>query len=325
MTVNLNVEGAPARWAEGRLSATDLAGLGPTPRLAGSQGPLPMQIDLRADGSAEIVARLDGAEGPLTLAPGEAASHAEVMVDTIEAWEEQESFRVQTATGTWIYHKHGAGFASLIDPEGRDWLSFRPWGGSDGIYRGIPNLAYPENVYHPGHPTCVTRMRAGPLRVTFDSRSKDDVWACRWHIYRDHAELTVLEVGHPYWLLYEGTPAGKLEEDRDYCIVSDGRRRLLSEKWAEVLPQPKWIAFGKEGEARALWLWSHSPENAECRDSFYPMESNMTVFGFGRDGMEKFMTHVPSRFTLGLTEAQGSDLPAEIDACGARARLVLAK
>jgi hypothetical protein len=32
------------------------------------------------------------------------------------------------------------------------------------------------------------------------------------------------------------------------------------------------------------------------------MEHNMTVFGFGRLGLDKFMTQVPAHFTVGFAE-----------------------
>jgi hypothetical protein len=37
----------------------------------------------------------------------------------------------------------------------------------------------------------------------------------------------------------------------------------------------------------------------------------MTVFGFGRDGLKKFMTGTPNRFTIGLAEDADSPTPRE--------------
>ena len=319
MTMETTEEG---RWSETELSAEKMRSLGPTPGLVDVAGrPVPCQFDRTAGAGAQVVARTEGRSGPFRFVPDGEPTAATIAVDTVAAWEGQESWRIQTEAATWYYHKKGGGFASLIDPQGNDWLSFRPWGGSDGIYRGIPNIAYPENVYHPGHDTCLTTMKAGPLRVTLDCRSKDDAWRCRWHVYGDHAELFVLKAGHPYWLLYEGTPAGTLDVEKDFCIRSDGLKRPLSESWVEILPQPKWIAFGKTGAQSKLWLWSHSEENADVRDSFWPMERNMTVFGFGREDMGMFMTHVPARFTVGLSGVPEEDLAGDIAMVGLRARL----
>ena len=257
-------EGAGA-WGEARLTAEDAAALGSVVEVTDTAGAvLPSQLDPLPDGGAELVVHLDGAaDGPLALAPGDGAMAARVELDRLEDHQGQEALRIRAGGATWVYHLHGAGFASLIDRDGADWLSFRPWGGSDGIYRGIPNLAHPENVFHPGAETCRTAApRAGPLRVTLEAESTDGAWACRWRVYPDHAELTVLRVGHPYWFLYEGTPGGTLDEARGFSLRSDGLRRPLSERWDEVLPEPKWIAFGRRGWAAPSGCAATRPRTA---------------------------------------------------------------
>ncbi len=222
----------------------------------------------------------------------------------------QASYEITTAGATYYYHKRGAGFASMIDRDGNDWLSYRPFGGADGMYRGIPNLAHPENHFHPGGEGCRSRiLAAGPLKITVASESTDGKWACRWEIYPTHARLTVLKVDHPYWFLYEGTPGGALDENGDYCVISDGKRRALSERWEEALPHPEWIYFGASNVDRVLYLAHH--ESDQHVDSYWPMENNMTVFGFGRDGLQKFMTETPAHFTIGFAES--SDFPTVKD------------
>ena len=217
------------------------------------------------------------------------------------AWQEQESYQITTPMARFLYHIRGAGFASLIDRDGNDWLSYRPYGGSDGVYRGIPNLAHPENHFHPGGKGCRSRIvNDGPLKVTIASESLDGKWACRWEIYPTHARLTALKVDHAYWFLYEGTPGGALDEAGDYCVTSDGRRRPLSESWATPIPEPEWIYFGASNSERALFLAHHEAD--DHIDSYWPMEGNMTVFGFGRNGLEKYMTRTPAQFTIGLAE-----------------------
>lgn len=274
---------------------------------------MPSQLDMNADGSGELVTLVpaDAEAADLEIGPvtEPSAPTAYVDVTSVEDYHGQATFRIRAPTCTYYYHKHGGGFASVVDADGNDWLSFRPWGGSDGIYRGIPNLAHPENVFHPGAETCISTLAAsGPLRVTIRSESLCGGWACRWYIYPDRAELTVLKADHPYWLLYEGTPAGILDQNRDYCVRSDGLRRPLSDSWRAVLPSPKWIYFAKTGVPRALFLASHSREHAGCIDSYWPMEDNMTVFGFGRSDLKKFLTHTPSTFSFGLLETDDPDI-----------------
>ena len=51
---------------------------------------------------------------------------------------------------------------------------------------------------------------------------------------------------------------------------------------------------------RALVLVHHTDDMHV--DSYWPMQNNMTVFGFGRLGLQKHMTLVPDRFTIALLE-----------------------
>jgi hypothetical protein len=153
------------------------------------------------------------------------------LIDGVED-EGQQSYQVNTPGATWLYHKLGAGFSSLLDPDGLDWLSYRPGGGSAGEYRGIPS--------------------------------------------------------------------GQLDEEAGTCVRSDGTRMLLSERWEGSLPAPEWLYFGAGNVERVLYLVHHEADGEI--DSYWPMEHNMTVFGFGRLGLEKFMTRVPARFTVGFAE-----------------------
>ena len=225
-----------------------------------------------------------------------------VMLTTGLEHEGFESACITTPNATWYYHLTGGGFAGLIDGDGADWISFHPWGGSDGNFRGIPNLVHPESYFHPGRTGCSSEiLAAGPLRVTIRSRSQDDAWACEWSIDPDCARLTVLKAARPYWLLYEGTPGGILDEQGDFMWLSDGRRIPASERWQQSLPEPGWIAFGAANSPRALWLLRHEPDGAT--DSYWPMEGQMTVFGFGRSGLHKSLTRAPAQFSVGLAES----------------------
>lgn len=271
--------------------------------------PVPSEIWPRGNGNAELVFLAPGILEAtqiyrFVVVPGQAreAETGLVALETMNAYQGQETYRISTPNATYYYHKAGAGFASIVDNDGNDWLSFSLREGSRGIYRGIPNIAHPENYFHPGGAGCVTKpAHIGPLRVVLESQSADGSWACRWDIFAGFARLTMLKVAHPYWFLYEGTPAGNLEEDRDFCVRSDGVKRRLDETWEEVLPDPKWLYFSKPGHGRALFVANHGSDN--IIDSFWPMEKNMTVFGFGRNGLCKHIKTVPHQFTIGICES----------------------
>jgi hypothetical protein len=238
---------------------------------------------------------------------GRQARPAKPLVTLLDGVEDegQESYQVGTPSATWLYHKLGAGFSSLIDRDGLDWLSYRPGGGSAGEYRGIPNIGHPEGYCHPGKMASHSRIVAsGPLCASIESASNDGVMRCRWDIYPHYARLTVLQMRTPYWFLYEGTPGGnpggQLDEVGGSCVRSEGMRTPLSERWEGPLPAPEWLYFGASNVRRVLYLVHHEAD--EKIDSYWPMEHNMTVFGFGRLGLEKFMMQVPAHFTVGLAE-----------------------
>jgi hypothetical protein len=166
----------------------------------------------------------------------------------------------------------------------------------------------------------------GPIKATILSESDDGKMRCLWDIFPTYARLTVLKMRTPYWFLYEGTPGGKLDEDSDYCVRADkpgGSKTPASVKWdGDIAPccgSAEWLYFG-DGD-RVLYLIHH--EDDEAVDSYWPMKSEMTVFGFGRKGLKKFMGAAPAHFTVGLCDASNhADVERVVD--GAYAPLVVA-
>jgi hypothetical protein len=232
---------------------------------------------------------------------------AQLGVQDVSSYQGQDSFRIAAPGATYVYHKAGAGFASLLDRDGNDWISYRPEGGSDGKYRGIPNLIHPEGDFHPGGLNSASRITTGPVKVAIASETRDGKWAGRWDIYPQFARFTVLHAGHPYWFLYEGTPGGKLDLDRDYWVRSSGDKLPVSESWSGSLPAPKWVYFGDEALRRVLFVIQH--EDNQAQDQFWQMQGNMTVFGFGRQYRccEKYLTRTPAQFTIGFAETAEFD------------------
>lgn len=91
--------------------------------------------------------------------------------------------------------------------------------GRRGDYRGIPNVIHPEGGFHPGAETCSTRLvEARRQRVVIASESLDGEWACTWTIGPDRAVMDLERVGHPHWILYEGTPGGRYDETQAYTV-----------------------------------------------------------------------------------------------------------
>ena len=211
---------------------------------------------------------------------------------------------ITTPNATYFFQKDAGGFSSLLDVEGNDWISFHPYGGSDGIYRGIPNMVHPDNIYHPGHSNCISSLvHVGPLRVTIRSVSKNGLWECLWQIYPRYARLTLLRnAPEPYWFLYEGTPGGAIDYEKDFSVRSNGVRLPVGQEWQnQDIPAPEWVYF--EDSVLDRYIYLVHEEDDVLNDTFWPMQGNMTVFGFGRGpGTSKHMTIVPNHFTIGLAD-----------------------
>jgi hypothetical protein len=145
-----------------------------------------------------------------------------------------------------------------------------------------------------------------PGQVQITSERIDGAWICQWDFFPTWGTMTLRSTRpQPYWVLYEGTPAGALRPEEDSLMMSDGRIRMLSEVWEEALPPPEWIAFRSAKTGRSLFLLHHEAD--DITDCYWPMEGNMTVFGFGRTGhgreLRPLMTAIPSRFSIGFVES----------------------
>lgn len=234
-----------------------------------------------------------GTWAPVTVTP-------RVTLTTGVQDEGHPALRVTNSVGSWWYHTAGGGFSSLNDVDGRDWLSWNSAAGAAGQYRGMPNAVNPEGHFHPGHTTSTTSVvNSGPLKVTFRSVTADG-WASQWEIGPRTATMTMQQAPNPYWFLYEGTPGGEINATTDTVIRANGTTTSLSTRWTADLPAAEWVAFADPGDNRAIVVANHARDTKV--DSHYLLQSNMTVFGFGRSGLNKYLTGV-NRFTATLVDA----------------------
>ena len=74
-----------------------------------------------------------------------------MRVSEITVHGDMDCFRVETPTATYVYGKRGAGFASIVDKNGHDWVSYRPGGLARGEYRGLPKCGQPTKLFHCGY------------------------------------------------------------------------------------------------------------------------------------------------------------------------------
>ena len=221
-----------------------------------------------------------------------------VSVSDTTNYQGQNAFAIRLQRATYIYHKLGGGFASAIDSNQRDWISYRPGGGSAGEYRGIPNLGV---CAHPGYTNGTSALVSrGHLKATIQSRTNDNQWSWKWDFFPSYARMTVHSAAATYWFLYEGTPGGQFEYS-DFWVRSTGERRTLAQDEGGRF---QWVYFGDRSLRRVLYLAHHEADTLP--DGFRSMEANMTVFGFGRQptssNTTRWMTAVPQRLTIGFAE-----------------------
>jgi len=221
---------------------------------------------------------------------------------TDNVWDEgQYSYKITNYLGSLYFQKKAGGFSSWTDIGGKDWISWNTAPGGAGKYRGIPNAVNPEAVFHPGFYCCTsTIVSKGPLKIRVKSVNGTK-WESIWDFYPRYATMTMTKAAHNYWFLYEGTPGGLLEPNKDYMVRSNGAKTFLSTSWTGDIPSNEWVYFSDPTLGRSLYETHH--EDDILRDSYWNMNNQMTVFGFGRGSSfdtTKYLSYVPQRFTIGL-------------------------
>lgn len=252
-----------------------------------------------------------------------AVAEPSVRVSEVTLFGDLDCFRIETPSATYLYGKRGAGFASILDPAGHDWISYRPGGKSAGEYRGLPKCGQPVKYFHCGYgygryrtdnpfTSTVTVSEPGHVRIRSETLKGDAV--CDWDFFPDHATLTLAKIpGDKYWFVYEGTPGGVLDATEDFVVRPGGKQTPLTEPWKEVVP---WVAFGAKESPYRLLLLNH--QSGSPVDSYvsWPYKAapdeplnQMTVFGFGRPDWQDPRQHtppltgLPARFTIGFSGA----------------------
>lgn len=233
--------------------------------------------------------------------------------------------QVRADRATWTYQTGAGGFSSLVGPDGEEWIGHAPGpdgavpagsGGAANVYRGIPNLVYPENVGHPGHEHCRSNVdRDGSIAV-ISTESLDGEWAWQWRVSGGSASLSVTRAPRErrYWFLYEGTPGGRFDPEQSFWGSDTEGRRSDAPNLFEPSPAggpaitPRtWAYFGHRECARVLLCTHNSAAGGPSFFAYMRATANtgMVVFGFGRDQMDGPLPTLagPHEFTVALIEA----------------------
>ena len=242
--------------------------------------------------------------------------------------EGQACFEITTPGATYLYQKAAGGFSSLLDPDGNDWSNFHPDpspsypASGANAYRGLPNLVHggaDDGVGHPGFERCRTRQVD---EVTLESQSLSGAWRYRWTFADEHARLDVIDTpDHPYWFLYEGTPAGRYApSEQSWTTSADGVRTDKPDfvRGSEAFGRWDWVAVGDDSSPYTL-LIAHLSAQGEIGAFSYLGNSEvgltspdgMVVLGFGR-GREN-SKHLRGRhsFVVRLYKGEGGSAPVE--------------
>ncbi len=227
-------------------------------------------------------------------------------------------FIVTTPSATYYYDKAGGGLSRLLDASGADWIDFQrePWNdypaSAASAYRGIPNFVFGGEMSgagHPGHDKCKSEL-VGTNKIR--STSLDGNWQWEWTFEGDYARVEMQKVDpkQPYWLLYEGTPAGRFEPGNHF--FGSDQQDFTWTAWDYYKSEQQyanwqWAYFGHRDHDYALLLAQEKPDNLSDTFSYLgntergiDSPTGMVVFGFGRaEGAKPLMTQ-PNVFYLSV-------------------------
>src|SRR5436190_23545567 len=156
-----------------------------------------------------------------------------IRVSDVTLFGDMDCLRIETPSATYLYGKRSAGFASILDPDGHDWISYRHGNKALGEYRGLPKCGQPTKYFHCGYgfgqytnanPFTTVATRVAPDHVRVHSETRDAAAACDWDFFPGYATMALLKIPGRYWFLYEGTPGGELDPTEDFVIRASGKR-----------------------------------------------------------------------------------------------------
>jgi len=232
----------------------------------------------------------------------------------IDDWQGQPGISVKTALATYILQTTGGGLASIIDPDGKDWLSYKPVEpGETGKHRGFPNMVYQrcggdDYFFHPGNvneSSCETTIIAqSPEKIAVQSTSVCGKWKIQWDFFATHLNVTVVKAPDAYWILYEGTPGGHETAEQVQWTHGAAEQWFAAEhKLSPNLTSLKqaWMAFTSLSSPYSLAVSSRTIAPLALEYWWMGHEQlkrGMTVAGFGREGIQSLLRGEGAVFSL---------------------------
>ena len=262
--------------------------------------------DMDNDGDMDIIAPRNYNKAPLffwrNLMDGQLSRNNIRIEERVE--QGIPVFKITTPSATYIYDRAGGGFMSMIDQDGKDWISFKtedypPPGNAASSYRGIPNLGIggeDNDAGHPGFDRCHTEIIAPNVIETI---TKSGNWKFKWAFYNSYAKFTMVrsKPGVPYWFLYEGTPAGRYDPGNMYWGNNlDGLRSDFPDLLQNtgIYNNFVWVYVGQKNYDRILFLKKVQPDHKP--DLFSYMGNTSGGSDKSPDGMVCFRIRACSRY-----------------------------
>lgn len=180
--------------------------------------------------------------------------------------EGQSCLLIRTDAATYAYQDEAGGFSSILDVDGRDWIGFRPGPpevpeGAGHVFRGLPNLVYPDNLGHPGYRLCRSKHTVGHPSVAIDTESNDGRWVWTVTVMSDFVDIEVTKSppDRAYWFLYEGVPAGRYDPATTVWGTDAGpfagrRSEAKTPTRPSSLGGARWIYFGYRDYPRVFFV-----------------------------------------------------------------------
>ncbi|MEM9327066.1 MAG: hypothetical protein AAGA85_15465 [Bacteroidota bacterium] len=243
-----------------------------------------------------------------------------------EMIEGQEALKIVTPGATYHYQVAAGGFASILDPQGTDWVQFHKGkqeqfpASAASDYRGLPNLVFRSDdggCGHPGFDKMATEV-IGENKIR--SRSLSGKWQWSWTFYPHFAELAVekIDPDHAYWFLYEGPIAGKFSPATHYWGTErEGPMTTQPDliKGPELYDHWQTVYFGDQGYDQTFFVYMMKSDTladlytymGNDRELANDSEDGMVVFGFGRSaGAVPLMTTL-NTFRIGFYPSSIAD------------------
>jgi len=237
--------------------------------------------------------------------------------------ESRSCYKIETTNATYYYNKAGGGFTSILDRSGVDWVQFHPKGGSDGAYRGIPNMArFWKPYFNDTDSTTDDPLDTWLPKVTVHSAREG--WSGTAEFHPTYVKMTLHTTPTPsvtYWFLYEGTPGGAVDGN-DRIHLSNGRNYSCNDDhpWKSSKPAPnnfeditntsraapgmEWVFFAASEMNRSMF-YVHKDDQLE--DDYWQMNNDMTVFGFGRTDRNGVLMTGDDTLYIGFVESREYD------------------